>query len=70
MNITINGKETILNTNVKPLTLATVVEQLGHHPQLIVIEFNGKILESKQWSTQLVRDGDKLEIVTIVGGGS
>ena len=70
MNITINGKETDIHTKAQPITLATVIEQLGHHPQLIVIEFNGKILESKQWSTQLVRDGDKLEIVTIVGGGS
>tara|TARA_Y100001968_G_scaffold206414_1_gene189619 strand:+ start:405 stop:617 length:213 start_codon:yes stop_codon:yes gene_type:complete len=70
MNISINGKETIVDTKIEPITLSILVEQLGYHPQLIIIEFNGKILEAKKWNDQLVQEGDKLEIVTIVGGGS
>jgi len=46
------------------------VEQLGHHPKLVVVEFNGLILTPDRWAEQAVQDGDSLEIVTIVGGGS
>jgi len=47
-----------------------VVEALGHHPKLVVVEFNGLILTPDRWAEQHVKDGDSLEIVTIVGGGS
>ena len=47
-----------------------VIEALGHHPKLVVVEFNGLILTPDRWAEQAVKDGDSLEIVTIVGGGS
>ena len=50
--------------------LAKVIEALNHHPRLIVVEFNGIILPPNKWQYQHVQDGDTLEIVTIVGGGS
>ena len=31
--------------------------------------FNGIIINRQKWSEQKVQDGDKIEIVTIVGGG-
>ena len=34
-----------------------------------IIDFNGEIINSKNWSVQIVKEGDELEIVTIVGGG-
>jgi len=37
---------------------------------LVVVEFNGLILTPDRWAEQQVKDGDSLEIVTIVGGGS
>jgi sulfur carrier protein len=36
----------------------------------VVVEFNGLILTPDLWAAQHVKDGDSLEIVTIVGGGS
>ena len=70
MKITINGKKKTIQPSGKTLTLATLIEQLGHHPRLIVVEFNGTILSPHIWGEQKVQDGDSLEIVTIVGGGS
>tara|TARA_Y100001968_G_C19224002_1_gene651167 strand:- start:203 stop:415 length:213 start_codon:yes stop_codon:yes gene_type:complete len=70
MKLTINGELTFFKESKEPLTIARVVKQLTQHPQLIVIEFNGEILDQKTWAHQEVKDGDKLEIVTIVGGGS
>tara|TARA_Y100001968_G_scaffold333873_1_gene400385 strand:+ start:7476 stop:7712 length:237 start_codon:yes stop_codon:yes gene_type:complete len=70
MNLTINGEKTFIKNETPPITVEILIKELGYHPQLIVIEFNGTILDPKMWSNQMVKDGDKLEIVTIVGGGS
>lgn len=70
MNLTVNGEARVLQPEPQPATLDKVIEQLGHHPRLIVVEFNGTILVPSLWTQQRVRDGDILEIVTIVGGGS
>ncbi|WP_320667152.1 sulfur carrier protein ThiS [Prochlorococcus sp. MIT 1307] len=70
MRLTINGEEKAIEPSKNPLTLSKLIEQLGHHPRLIVVEFNGAILPPDKWEQQNVEDGDTLEIVTIVGGGS
>jgi sulfur carrier protein len=47
-----------------------VIEALAYNPQLVVVEHNGVIVPRTQWPNAAVSDGDNLEIVTIVGGGS
>jgi sulfur carrier protein len=68
LQLQVNGEPRQLSP--APANLAAVIEQLGHHPRLVVVEFNGLILTPDRWDSQAVRDGDTLEIVTIVGGGS
>jgi len=68
MQLTVNGEQRSLEANLTRLD--QVVEALGHHPKLVVVEFNGLILTPDLWTGQEVKDGDSLEIVTIVGGGS
>lgn len=68
LQLQVNGEPRLLNP--APANLAEVVAQLGHHPRLVVVEFNGLILTPDRWDSQTVRDGDTVEIVTIVGGGS
>ena len=70
MNITINGEIKSLDVLAPSSHLLKTVKLLGYNPKLIVVEFNGKILPPNKWSTQIVKEGDRLEIVTIVGGGS
>ena len=43
--------------------------ELGYEPRLVVVEFNGTIVPRAQWPEQPVAAGDRLEVVTIVGGG-
>lgn len=68
LTIQVNGEQRQLDAGAN--SLAAVVEQLGHHPKLVVVEFNGLILTPDRWADQPVHDGDSLEVVTIVGGGS
>ena len=68
MQLTVNGEQRDLQAGLTQLD--QVVEALGHHPKLVVVEFNGLILTPDLWAQHQVKDGDSLEIVTIVGGGS
>ena len=68
MQLTVNGEKRNLKADLTQLD--QVIEALGHHPRLVVVEFNGLILSPDLWAKQQVSDGDSLEIVTIVGGGS
>ncbi|MBM0741149.1 thiamine biosynthesis protein ThiS [Phormidium sp. CLA17] len=49
--------------------LPMFLEQLGLKPRLIAVEYNGEILHRQFWETTEMKPGDRLEIVTIVGGG-
>ena len=70
MNLKINGEiKTIENSEVE-LLLECLLEQLGYKPQLVVVELNGAIINPKDWISTKIKNGDCLEVVTIVGGGS
>ncbi|WP_414585689.1 sulfur carrier protein ThiS [Scytonema sp. PCC 10023] len=49
--------------------LPDLLQQLGFNPRLVAVEYNGEILHRQFWSGTEVQQGDRLEIVTIVGGG-
>ena len=42
---------------------------MGYKPNTVVVEHNNLVVNSKKWKDVLLKDGDKLEIVSIVGGG-
>jgi len=70
LELTVNG---VLKTITIPngvASLQAVLVALNHNPSLVVVEHNGLITPRHQWQEPLVRKGDRLEIVTIVGGGS
>lgn len=50
-------------------SLPALLTQLGLNPRLVAVEYNGEILHRQFWETTEMQTGDRLEIVTIVGGG-
>ena len=64
-----------LQVNGKPVTcspdtnLVQILQQMGLNPRLIAVEYNGEILHRQYWENTLLKTDDRLEIVTIVGGG-
>jgi sulfur carrier protein len=50
--------------------LPALLQQMGLNPRLVAVEYNGEILHRQFWDSTIVEEGDRLEIVTIVGGGS
>jgi sulfur carrier protein len=49
--------------------LPDFLQQLGLNPRLVAVEYNGEILHRQFWPQTMMQAGDRLEIVTIVGGG-
>ena len=70
LDLQVNGERRRLDPAPTPTTLVLVIEALAYNPQLVVAEHNGVIVPRTQWPHTAVNDGDNLEIVTIVGGGS
>ena len=44
MKLMVNGEIRDIEPEPMPTSLAAVIEQLGYHPRLVVVEFNGTIL--------------------------
>jgi len=70
LQLKVNGDDQQLDPAPIPTTLESVIKALGHNPQVVVAEHNGVIAPRRLWPTTPVANGDTLEIVTIVGGGS
>lgn len=66
INIIINGEQKNCPSN---LLLPDLLNLFGFNPRLIALEYNGEILHRQYWSTTTIQELDRLEIVTIVGGG-
>ena len=69
MQLKINGEIKTINNSNEEL-LEALLENLGYKPQLVVVELNGEIINPKAWKSTKIKNGDCLEVVTIVGGGS
>ena len=69
MQLKINGEIKTINNSNEEL-LEALLENLGYKPQLVVVELNGEIISPKVWISTKIKNGDCLEVVTIVGGGS
>jgi sulfur carrier protein len=50
-------------------TLPNLLVQMGLNPRLLAVEYNGEILHRQFWDQTEIKANDRLEIVTIVGGG-
>ncbi|HEX9256102.1 MAG TPA: sulfur carrier protein ThiS [Candidatus Angelobacter sp.] len=67
MTLHINGEQRDFSDG---LTVAVLVAQLGMKPDRIAVELNLEIIPRTQWETTTLKNGDKLELVHFVGGGS
>ena len=64
--IIVNGKEINL---IVDTTVAEYLEQNQYQVKRIAVELNGDILPKYSYSDTMLKDGDRLEVVTFVGGG-
>jgi thiamine biosynthesis protein ThiS len=68
MRLVINGEEREFAGDL--LTLASLVEQLGMKSDRVAVELNRDIVSRERWPETSLHEGDRLEVVHFVGGGS
>ena len=68
MKIRVNGEERLIQCN-KNISLHEAMKLLGYSSNTVVVELNKLIINSEDWKYKYIKNGDKLEIVSIVGGG-
>tara|TARA_B100000131_G_C17667438_1_gene430912 strand:- start:287 stop:496 length:210 start_codon:yes stop_codon:yes gene_type:complete len=69
MKIKVNGEEKKIDLEQENALLSIVLNSMGYKPNTIVVELNNLIVNSIKWEQVRLKDGDNLEIVSIVGGG-
>ncbi len=65
-NFFLNGEKYYVETKVNLLELITY---FNYNTSLLVLEYNNLICNKKDWNKIYINNNDKIEIVTIVGGG-
>jgi thiamine biosynthesis protein ThiS len=68
ISFSING-EIYKISSFKKLTLQHLLVFLKYKLELVVIEYNGKIIKKNSYKTTYLLNNSNIEILTIVGGG-
>ena len=64
--ITVNGKQIQLTSE---MSVADYLEQNNYQINRIAVDMNEEILPKYSYSETMLKNGDRLEVVTFVGGG-
>lgn len=62
----INGKNYQLEAK---FTVWQLLEYLNFNFNLVVLDYNGSILPREIWKKTLLNDKDRIEVLTVTGGG-
>jgi len=66
LELQVNGE---IRNFSEEIFLPDLLIKLGYNPRLVAVEYNGEILHRQYWEQTKIKQNDRLEIVTIVGGG-
>lgn len=66
IQITVNGQKRDVE---EAISLADFLEQAGIQRRMIAVARNDEVIPRREYGTVMLRDGDVLEIVHMVGGG-
>jgi sulfur carrier protein len=68
LQIQLNGERTEFLH--QELFLSELIQELSLAPQRIAVEVNKQIVRRDEWERTAIKEGDQIEIVHFVGGGS
>ena len=66
MKVYVNGEPRELSDT---LSLADLITQLNLPAARIAVELNREVVRRNDWSSTMLKDDDRIEIVHFVGGG-
>lgn len=66
ITVELNGSQVAVPTGS---TLGDLLDERGIERRMIAVEYNREILPRHEYDSTRLQDGDRLEIVQMVGGG-
>ncbi len=66
MNVVVNGKPRALR---REASLVALIDELGARAGRVAVMVNDAIIPRDQWGQWPVTEGDRIEILTFMGGG-
>ena len=69
MKVKVNGEEKKIELDQENALLSKALNLMGYKSNTVVVELNNLIINSINWEKVKLKDGDNLEIVSVVGGG-
>jgi len=66
ITITVNGKSVSLDA---PMTISQLLDRVEVPPNYLAVEVNADVVPRELLDSAMVKDGDDIEVVTLVGGG-
>lgn len=66
MQLNVNGQNREL---AEGATVAQLIEELALDPRTLAVERNRELVPRAQHSQTQLKEGDRVEVVTLVGGG-
>lgn len=66
MKVLLNNKVTLLDDG---LTVKRLLENVGVRNKYFAVEINEVVVPKSSHESFLIKDGDKIEIITAIGGG-
>jgi sulfur carrier protein len=66
MKVAVNGQEWEFSGEMNVLQLLL---ELGMFVDRVAVEVNYEILDKREYNTHFLKNGDKIEVISFVGGG-
>lgn len=66
MQIQVNGEGRTASAGV---TIADLLHELDIRPDRVAVEVNTEILDRQEFDRRGLREGDRVEIISFIGGG-
>lgn len=68
MELHVNGREVILDDSVQ--TISDLLQFFRLQDRIVIVEHNREIVDKEHYPSKKLDQGDRVEIVHFVGGGS
>ncbi len=70
LTLVLNGQSRTFPSLFASATLDLLVAELGFQGDRVAVEHNGEIVSRSRWVDEVLLEGDRLEVVHFVGGGT
>lgn len=67
MKITLNGEEALFASD--SMTVTQLLEEKKFSFRLRIIKINGRLIKKDQYDTELINNGDEVQVIYLMSGG-